>query len=47
MKKTVFVGIDVSKATFDATLYHPASSKQLHRQFELAIFDWREKDRQI
>ncbi|MDO1451765.1 IS110 family transposase [Rhodocytophaga aerolata] len=34
MKKTVFVGIDISKATFDATLYQPATNKRVHRQFD-------------
>ncbi len=35
MKKTVFIGIDVSKATFDATIYLPATAgKGSHRQFE-------------
>jgi transposase len=34
MKKTVFIGVDVSKATFDATIYQPATRKQVHRQFE-------------
>ncbi len=35
MKKTVFIGIDVSKATFDVTIYLSATAgKGEHRQFE-------------
>jgi transposase len=35
MKKTVFIGIDVSKATFDVTIYLASSTgKGAHRQFE-------------
>lgn len=34
MKKSVFIGVDMSKAIFDATLYLPSTHQRVHRQFD-------------